>query len=191
MEGINNMCNLCYSNYKEIRKYLKNEEQSSSEEVINIIKKSYMRKNGDPRDEHFIGEINRYQERPNWIKGDILVKDLLRISMYPCSDWVLDLTNSTREPNNTNDKSLRNGLERLDSLKSSIHIDHYNRIDSIYNALNNDSFDNELRYVTILQWDDKDKPFVQDGNHRLLALAKQSLNNEIKCYIGYNEQIVF
>ncbi|MCZ8517659.1 hypothetical protein O9H85_36135 [Paenibacillus filicis] len=180
------MRNLCYANYKEIRKYVKNEEPSSSEEVIEIVKQSYVSKNGDPDDQHFTDEKIRYQDRKKWIKGDILVKDLLRISMYPCADWVLHLTNSTRDPNHTNDKSLRNGLERLHTLNSPPYTDHYNRVDGIYNALQNGSFKDELRYVTILQWH-MVEPFVQDGNHRLLALAKQNVNNEIKCYIGYNE----
>ncbi|QQE78377.1 hypothetical protein [Alicyclobacillus sp. SO9] len=181
------MHDVCFANYKEITKHLKYQKSSSADEVIEIVKHSYENKNGDPDSSHFVGEKGRYRDRETWIEGDILVKDLVRVSMYPEAPWAKYLTNSTRAPAQANDKSFRNGLERLQSLESSQYADHYAKVHGIYEALREGSFPNELRYVTILQWQ-LVEPFVQDGNHRLLALAKHNLDNVIKCYVGYNAQ---
>lgn len=94
-----------YQSSKEIIEKLEQMEFISVEEVIKAVRYSYVKKGKDPEsDEKFLSEVKRYEGKEEgaetqyvYVKGFILVQDLLNISLYPHAPWVKELCGNSTE----------------------------------------------------------------------------------------------
>jgi hypothetical protein len=171
---------------------MKSKSNTELEDVFNTFYKSAIKSTPGKSKEELYEEFyakNYFEPLTKWWKDTVNIKTLLHLENFMnITSWIKKLA---CKKHNFDESGLcpfcPKNTPTLDEIVTNMHknVDssHYKTIINIQNLFQKETLSKDDAFIILVDFDDK--PYMYDGNHRLIAFAdKLNENNEITVFFG-------